>query len=164
MDVVTLAVAVPYSFLTVSVWFFAFMAHRALRKAQIEFVEFKTTLNELFMPDGEEAPPAIQFVDMLVDRQMGRFKMQALGEVSGEARRDNREAEDGIEAALSMKNPMLVTALNKFFPRWKRLVRQNPGMVGQLEGLLHGNVIEGAAAGQAGTPAQNGNKKKFDGF
>jgi len=116
------------------------------------YVVTQTSINSLtsfVAPRGEEPSNLAVLWDSMVDRVMGKVTMGQLGTKSGDARREKSAEVDYIKGVVSSENPMIAMALDQFFPKWGKMIQNNPQIMPQMLEFM--NKKAGSTAPANGT-------------
>jgi len=87
--------------------------------------------------DGEQPSHLALLWDSMVERAVSKVTMGQLGRSSGDARREKSAEVELVKASLASEQPMIAMALDKFFPKWGKMLVDNPGIMPQMMDFLN---------------------------
>jgi len=82
--------------------------------------------------------------DSMVERAMGKVTMGQLGTKSGDARREKSADVDYIKGVVANEQPMIAALLDQFFPKWGKMLANNPQMMPQMLSFINKKSGESA--------------------
>jgi len=88
-------------------------------------------------PDGDQPSQLALLWDSMVDRAVSKVSMGQLGRTSGEARREKSAEVELVKASLASEQPVIAMALDKLFPKWGKMLVDNPGIMPQMMEILN---------------------------
>jgi len=101
--------------------------------------------------DGDQPSGLALLWDSMVERAVSKVSMGQLGRSSGDARREKSAEVELVKASLASEQPMIAMALDKFFPKWGKMLVDNPAIMPQMMEFLNKKM------GGAEAPQSNGN-------
>jgi len=150
VDVVLISgAALSLGFLGVGVHF--------LRSIHLSIDSRLRRIDSFVAPNGEDPSGLALTFDILVERAFAKVAGHEMGIKSGVARSEKSAQVDYIKAVVSQEQPMVAMALDQIFPKWGKMLANNPKMIDQLMGYLGkmGGKAEEAA------PSTNGVQTTF---
>lgn len=95
--------------------------------------------------------------DSMVERAIAKLSMGQLGRSSGDARREKSAQIEMIKATVGNEQPVVAMALNQFFPKWGKMLADNPEILPQMMEFMNKKM-----GGAAAVPAEsNGRQQRF---
>lgn len=93
-------------------------------------------VDSFISPNGDEPSNFALAFDALVQRGFSTVSGHQMGVSSGVVRSEKAAQADYIKAVVSQEQPMIAMALDQIFPKWGKMLANNPKMVDQMMGYL----------------------------
>ena len=93
-------------------------------------------IDSFISANGDEPSNLAVTFDVLVERAFSKVAGHQMGVSSGVARSEKSAQADYIKAVVSQEQPMIAMALDQIFPKWGKMLANNPKMVDQMMGYL----------------------------
>ena len=75
--------------------------------------------------------------DSMVERAVSKVSMGQLGRSSGVARSEKSAEIELVKQGLANEQPLIALALDKFFPKWGKMLVDNPGIMPQMMEMVN---------------------------
>jgi len=106
---------------------------------------------------GDEPSYLALLWDSMVDRAVSKISMGQLGVKSGEARQEKSARVEYIKSVVADEQPMIAMALDRFFPKWGKMLADNPQIMPQMMEFVKTKM---GGSGEK-EPVSNGTQQRF---
>jgi len=118
---------------------------RFLRDIHLSIESRLRRIDSFISPNGDEPSNLAITFDVLVERAFAKVAGHEMGRASGLARSEKSAQVDYIKSVVSQEQPMIAMALDQVFPKWGKMLANNPQMIDQLMGYLQNMGKKGEA-------------------
>jgi len=111
---------------------------RVLRGIHLSIESRLGRLDSFIAPDGDQPSTMALAWDVMVERAFEKVAGSKMGVASGVVRSEKSAQVDYIKAVVAQEQPMIAMALDQVFPKWGKMLANNPQVIEQMMGYLKG--------------------------